>query len=523
MRNVLIRDIDGYKELSELKNLRFLDVSVDGGPFRLMTLNFVIRSLLQDEVQMQNLEFLDCTKTFVREQELREFVERHPSLKTVVAISTECDQSSIPTIDLINFSSIGSTVKCVKYAISNERDDLAEKCVHVISGKLSTSYEQLTDSEIRELLNALLYVLRETKDIIVKHWVIQYFAASDFFEPERFSSSFSLEIPKIVELIFESSENLESVMFPFYSHFFISSLLNRIVNFLELGRTLQDKFLNLIIEKTVRQFCVYSEADYIEILLRASRLMNLDQRTAMCNNTKVIEGLFDIAHKTYNWETSNQRIMELIVSLMKEASEETLKFLVSNSQIVENCIEQFMIISRLPEKESQKHLLHFLMVFSYVMSDEQLKKCYGGETVFKLMGVINTKGLRNPFEKTRAITFCSIISLLLAKNLTKHREYIKMKIKEFGNSWGQSNIPDCQKMSGKVLNAIITSRGSTDESICLCLILMSTFIHIEGYEASGCWNYMRTTLEGIRSNPNMTEYTREAANAVLYEMERIEN
>ncbi|CAO4364515.1 unnamed protein product [Caenorhabditis nigoni] len=215
--------------------------------------------------------------------------------------------------------------------------------------------------------------------------------------------------------------------------------------------------------------------------------------------------------------------MELIASLMKKVSEETLKSLVSNGQIVENCIEDIMIISDLPTKDMQKHLLHFLLVFAPVMSDEQLENCYGGETVIRLMGVINTKGFRNPFEETRALLLCSIISLLLAKNLTNHREYINMKIKEFGNGWGQSSIPGCHEMSGKLLKALVNSIHSTDDSICCCLILMSNFIYTEGYEADGLWNFMKTTSEGIRDNQNMAEYARNAAEAVLYEMGRIEN
>ncbi|PIC44563.1 hypothetical protein B9Z55_004891 [Caenorhabditis nigoni] len=520
MRNVEIRDVDGYKELSDLKDLRFLDVSVDISPFRLTNPIRAIGSLLATEVRMENLEFLDCSVTSVEERELREFVENHPKLKTVVAISTACDHISLPTIDLLNFNSTDSILKSLKYAVSNDRVRLAEHCIRVIFQKLNTNHEQLNDSEISKFLNSLRYVLREAKEERTKLAAIKCFAESNFFETERFSSSFSLEIPGIVELIFESSESLEFVNFPFVSHTLISSLLNRKVNFLRFGQTSQKRF-NVIIEKAVELSCRNSA--YTEILLRASRLISADQYTAMRNNTKVINGLFKIANEMFTWEASYQQIIEVITIYMKEASEETLKFLVSNGRIVEECVDQIKMVSQFPTRDSQRHLLHFLMVFSSVMSDKQLKKCYGGEAVFKLMGVINTKEMHSPFERTRAIMICSILSLLLAKNLTEHRKPIKKTIEELYYGWVLWNIPDGQKMSNRVFRAIITSRHSTDESICLCLTLMSTFIYTKGYEANGCWNYMRTTSEGIRSNPKMAENKREAANAVLYQMGRIEN
>ncbi|PIC44562.1 hypothetical protein B9Z55_004890 [Caenorhabditis nigoni] len=524
MRNVIIENVDGYKELSELKNLRILDVSVDSDPFLLSNPIRLIGSLLAADVQMEKLEFLDCSMTVLNEQELRKFVEHHPTLKTVVAITPVCDHVSIPTIDLLNFNSTTSLVKCLKYALSNDRDKLAQNCVHAIARKLNTNHEQLNDSEIRVLLNALCYVLRESKNKIDKYWAVKCFVESNFFETERFFSSFSLEIPGIVGLIIKSSETLEVVSFPFNSHPSITSILNQIVNFLRFGKPLQDSVLSLIMEKTVELSCLNSGYDYVGILIRASRLISVDQHTSICNNTKVFQGLFEISDKLINREPlTYQQVMELIVSYMKQASEDTLKFLVSNCQAVEKCVEQIMMLSRFSTKDMQKHLLHFLMIFSSVMSDEQLKRCYGGETVFRLISVINTTGLRNPFERTRAIMFCSILSLLLAKNLTEHRAHIKTTIKEFNDSWGQWNIPNCQKMSARVLNAIITSRHSTDESICLCLISMSTFIYAEGYEANGCLNYIKATSKGIRDNLNMPEYTREAAELVLYEMENIEN
>ncbi|PIC44558.1 hypothetical protein B9Z55_004888 [Caenorhabditis nigoni] len=484
----------------------------------------VIRHLLTAEVRMENLEFLDCSMTTVQEHELRTFVEHHPKLKTVVAISTSCENLSIPTINLLNFITATSTVKCLKYAIGNERCNLVRRCMDVIPEKLNIIHEQLNDSEITELLNALCYVLRESKDDRIKHRAINCLSKSNFFETERFFSSFSLEIPGIVELVFKTCDNFECIRFQHAARRSVFSVFNWILDFLRFGRTLQDRLLNFIMEKTIELSYRNSDQVSIQILMRANRFMSVDQYTAMCSNAKVIKGLFAIAHHLIRWKSSSyQRIIDIIVSYLKEASEETLKSLVSNGEIVKNCLEDIMVISHFPTKDAQEHLLHFLLVFSSVMSDDQLRKCYGGETVSRLMGVINTKGFRNPFEETRALLLCSILSFVLAKNLTNHRQLIKTRIREFKNNWGESSLLDCHEMSGKLLNALVTSRNSTDESICCCLILMFNFIYTEGYEADGLWNFMKTTSEGIRDNQNMAEYARKAAEAVLYEMGRIEN
>ncbi|CAP22117.2 Protein CBG00506 [Caenorhabditis briggsae] len=72
MRGIELEDIYGYKELSDLKNLRVLDVSdCDDDSYR------VIRSLLTSDVRMKNLVFLDCSMTWVKDYELKEFVKQN--------------------------------------------------------------------------------------------------------------------------------------------------------------------------------------------------------------------------------------------------------------------------------------------------------------------------------------------------------------------------------------------------------------------------------------------------------------
>ncbi|ULU04040.1 hypothetical protein L3Y34_017083 [Caenorhabditis briggsae] len=319
MRNVRIEDSDGYKELSELKNLRVLVVS-DEDNRNVNSRVRVIRSLLQAEVRMPSLEFLDCSMTSVEDHELKLFVEHHPSLKTVVAISTRCENSHISTINLLNCLTTHSSMKSLEYAISNDRDRLAESCIVFIGKKLNIIHNQLKDSEISEFLNTLCYVLKESKNDMVKAFAISCFSIASFF----------------------------------------------------------------------------------------------------------------------GW-------------------------------------------------------------------------------------VIDTNGFRNPSDKSRALMFCSTLSILLAKNLIVNREDVNTKIKDFNDSWGQSSLLDCPKMSANVFKTILNSEHSTDQSIHFGFLLMHTYINVECFlESKELWNWMKTISEWYRNSRKATKNTRESTAAILDEMRMVE-
>ncbi|CAO4364527.1 unnamed protein product [Caenorhabditis nigoni] len=504
MRGIELDGIDGYKELSELKNLRFLDVSKK--PYFNVT---VIRSLLAAEVRIQNLEFLDCSMTSVEDRELKKFVKHHPSLKTVVAISARCDDSHIPTINLLNFFSTDSTMKSLEYAIPNDREDLTEDCIRFIAGKLDTNHNQLIDTEIGGFLNALRYVLRESKNKMAKYWAIQCFAISRFFETERFFKSVRLEIPGIVELLFKSWEHLKCSEFQTKSALsLILIFFKRMVNCLRMGKILQEEVLNFIMEKTVELSCQYPGNFRKEafILIEANRCMSVDQYKAMCDNKKLIKELFEIAYQLFKGEPSLYlQIIELVVKYLEQASEDTLKYLVSNCEAVEKCYEQFMVIMFQSQTKDTKDALKNL-----------------SHMIVRLTTVIN---LNDPDEKTKAFMSCSILSLLIAKNLIDDREYANTKIEEFNACWDESNLSNCQLTWQKYteLNTIFTSQYTTDESIRFGLRLMFTFVKAERYRSKEYWNWMRTKSEGIRNNEKWTKNTRESAEKVLHKMETIEN
>ncbi|CAO4364556.1 unnamed protein product [Caenorhabditis nigoni] len=327
---------------------------------------------------------------------------------------------------------------------------------------------------------------------------IQCFAKSGFFETERFFELFWLEIPGIVELIFKSWEHLKCSEFQTNTALSMTLVFfERMVNFLSMGKILQEELLAFILEKTMEFSCHYPE--HIQkitlILIEAHRYMSLDLYTTLFTDIKMVKGLLEYAHYLIKLHTpSYQQIMEIIVSCLNQASENTLNYLVSNCQVMEKCYEQVMIISKLPTKDSQKNL---------------------SKIVLRLMTVINQ-------DDEKALTFmaCSILSLLLAKNLIDDRDHVNTVIEEFNDSWGRWNILDCQNVTD-ILNAIFTSEHATDALIRFGLILMSTFINTKGYGSKKYWNWMETTSSGIRNNLKWKKNTRESASAVLYEMAMI--
>ncbi|CAP24505.2 Protein CBG03663 [Caenorhabditis briggsae] len=504
MRNVRIEDSDGYKELSELKNLRVLVVS-DEDNRNVNSRVRVIRSLLQAEVRMPSLEFLDCSMTSVEDHELKLFVEHHPSLKTVVAISTRCENSHISTINLLNCLTTHSTMKSLEYAISNDRDRLAESCIVFIGKKLNIIHNQLKDSEISEFLNTLCYVLKESKNDMVKAFAISCFSIASFFGTERFIELFWLETPGMVELIFKSWENFKCSAKRESVFSLVLTIFERMINFWKMGKILQDRLLQFIMEKTVELSCVYS--GYIHrvtsILIEAHRFMSLDLYTTLFMDRKMVKGLFDFAHYLIKLDPqSYQRILELYVRYLYQASKEMLNYLVSNCQAVEKCYEQVMMISQLPTKEAQKNL---------------------AEMVLRLIWVIDTNGFRNPSDKSRALMFCSTLSILLAKNLIVNREDVNTKIKDFNDSWGQSSLLDCPKMSANVFKTILNSEHSTDQSIHFGFLLMHTYINVECFlESKELWNWMKTISEWYRNSRKATKNTRESTAAILDEMRMVE-
>ncbi|PIC44624.1 hypothetical protein B9Z55_004930 [Caenorhabditis nigoni] len=318
---------------------------------------------------------------------------------------------------------------------------------------------------------------------------VQCFGKSSFFETERFFELFWLEVPGMVELIFKSWEHLKLSEFQTGTALSLTLVFfERMVNCLSMGKILQEELLNFIMEKTIEFSCNYPEhiREVTSILIGAHRYMSLDLYTSLFTDIKMVTALFEYAHYLIKLETqSYQQIMEIIVNCLNQASENTLNYLVSNCQVMEKCYEQVMIISKSPSKD-----------FRTVIDKDD--------------------------EKALAFMACSILSLLLSKNIIKNREHINRIIEEFNDSWGRWNILDCQNVTD-VLDVIFTSEYSTDALIRFGLILMSTFINTKGYGSKEYWNWMKTTSSGIRNNQKWAKNTRESAEKLLHNMETMED
>ncbi|PIC44393.1 hypothetical protein B9Z55_004770 [Caenorhabditis nigoni] len=186
MHNVKFADFNGYEELSELKNLKYLDVSIYDKEKKTNP----IKEMLAAGVRMGALEFLDCSLASVTEHELKTFAENHPSLKTVVAICTPCDQSRISGVKMLNMSSPSSFSECFEYALLIDRQWLAVHFIADVIEKLQTSRGNLGNIEPRHLTKAVQFVLREPFDQAVKLLTWSYYVDSGFLNISEYRKTF---------------------------------------------------------------------------------------------------------------------------------------------------------------------------------------------------------------------------------------------------------------------------------------------------------------------------------------------
>uniref|UniRef100_A0A1I7TVM1 F-box domain-containing protein n=1 Tax=Caenorhabditis tropicalis TaxID=1561998 RepID=A0A1I7TVM1_9PELO len=128
------------RELFDLPNLRVLDVSESD-------LFFV--NLLLCEGTFQNLRFIDCYDSDITEEQVRELVERYPSLEVIFLLETDCDEtdfSDLP-ITVLNLATIKSTMNTLRYLIDKRTfTGDTEKCVKLIA-RMMYSGEGVIDEE----------------------------------------------------------------------------------------------------------------------------------------------------------------------------------------------------------------------------------------------------------------------------------------------------------------------------------------------------------------------------------------
>ncbi|CAO4364496.1 unnamed protein product [Caenorhabditis nigoni] len=289
MYYVYFDDITGYEELSELKNLRYLDVSgnddsEDTNP---------IEDMLAAGVRMEALEFLDCSWTPVTEYELETFVKNHPSLKTVAAIHTACGHTTISGVKMLNMSSMSSLSESLEYALLTERSMLALKFIKDVFEKLKTGRGNLVNSELRHITNAVLFMLRESFDKHTKVYTLKYYLESGLFEHELSISMFSTDIPDMIELFYNVlNKHLQCkwISYEGVTAELLFRMFEATVNSVRPGILMPDRVSNFVFEKTVELVYQFPEhqTQGARIIRQAVKWMSWKQILTMSGNVELL-------------------------------------------------------------------------------------------------------------------------------------------------------------------------------------------------------------------------------------------
>ncbi|PIC44537.1 hypothetical protein B9Z55_004876 [Caenorhabditis nigoni] len=271
-------DVNGYKELSELKHLKYLDVS----GFAWEETN-PIEDMLAAGVRMKALEFLDCSWTSVAEHELETFAKNHPSLKTIAAICTACNQTTISGVKMLNMTSMSSLSECLEYTLLTDRFHLALDFIQNVFEKLETSRENLTNAELRHITNAVLFVLREAFENYVKFSIVKYYLESGLFEHELSISLLSANSLDMIEMFYNvlNKDSLTSRKAEF-----VFQMIEATVNCVRPGILIPDRVLSFVFEKTVDLIRQYPEhrTQGSRIIRQAVKWMSWEQILTMCGN-----------------------------------------------------------------------------------------------------------------------------------------------------------------------------------------------------------------------------------------------
>ncbi|PIC15805.1 hypothetical protein B9Z55_022641 [Caenorhabditis nigoni] len=278
-------DINGYKELSDLKSLKYLDVSGTDVMLHDNDTNS-IRNLLAAGVRMEALEFLDCSNSSVTELELRSFVKTHPSLRTIVAMCTPCNQSTIPGIKVLNASSMSAISDSLSYLLLTDQIDMSSDFMKEVFQKLKTNQGNLEISELRHARRSLQFVLKESTDEEDKFWSAAWYLESGILEHELSNSSLSTEILHMIEPLYNAfnavmmNEKREGYVQ------FVFRMFEAVVNALAPGILIPDSVLDFIFEKTldlVDGFPEY-ESEEIKIVTQIGKWISGDDYQNMCTN-----------------------------------------------------------------------------------------------------------------------------------------------------------------------------------------------------------------------------------------------
>ncbi|CAO4383252.1 unnamed protein product [Caenorhabditis nigoni] len=273
-------NINEFKELSGLKNLKYLDVhnnwsETDRNP---------IRDMLAAGVRMEALEFLDCSSTSVTEYELEEFLKIHSSLETIAAICTPCNQFTISGIKMLNMSSLPETLEYL--LLLPQRCLLVSDFMKDVFEAVETDIANLDDSDLRHVKNALLFVLRESFDQKTKLTTLEYYLGSGLFEHHLSTSWFTSDTPDMIELFYNVINKRKMTDWQDETVELVLGMLEATVDSVHPGMLIPDRVFDFVLEKLVD--IVYQIPQYhfdgVEIIANAVKWMSSEQTRKMSGN-----------------------------------------------------------------------------------------------------------------------------------------------------------------------------------------------------------------------------------------------
>ncbi|CAO4383245.1 unnamed protein product [Caenorhabditis nigoni] len=283
-------DINGYKELSDLKHLKYLDVSGTEVLFYENDTNS-IRNLLAAGVRMEALEFVDCSWTSVTEYELKAFAKLHPSLRTIAAICTPCNQTTISGINILNASSLS---ECLEFLVLTDRIDMASDFMKEVFQKVKTS-GNLEIADLRHVRRSLQFVLRKSNNEKNKFWSVLWYLESGLFENELSKQSFSMDIFESMKLLYnaynfnELAEYHELAEYQEQYAGLIFRMLEFLANYVTPGVMTPHRVLNFVIEKILYLVGAYPQYKYEgnRIVSEAEKRIGRDQLQKIIGKSKL--------------------------------------------------------------------------------------------------------------------------------------------------------------------------------------------------------------------------------------------
>ncbi|EFO99339.1 hypothetical protein CRE_15749 [Caenorhabditis remanei] len=331
MCNVYITCIDSYKELSELKKLTYLDISkTESSPNdRYNPFCKIIDKLLISDVLMDQLKCIDCSCTIVTRFQLLRFAERHPNLKTIVAMENTNEPTEVPNVNLLNFCETGDILKSLHYSISNRKSIFIRICLQELKSILRFNFNDMSRSELADSMKVMLYIM-ETH--YIDSWTRDNAVGvlSLMFQTENLGKWSFLQIEIVLRRLFKQVNAMKRTM---HMHLIqnLFGIVESIMNAVTARQQIPDALLSVIFLNITKAFtiapgmCLF----YLPVLTKLqTETMNWEQQ-CMSDDVKYVIAVFGMvdnvfAEKEYRHYGGCLKILQFIL----EKSEKSRKYVI---------------------------------------------------------------------------------------------------------------------------------------------------------------------------------------------------